>query len=155
MKNKIIEILHERVPSGKLMVSYETLADEIVVLFTKKLNLLQNTSPVIFMGEGVEYWANLQHYARENMMDTLIKDKIRLERTIRGETVDYAGIDPAKWEGVDFATAHTLGFDMRESKVFPLARVDKYTACPEELKEAYRAIRDVREALLKLERRME
>ena len=61
------------------------------------------------------------------------------------DPVDYATIDPVKWEGV------TISFEPAWGGWFPVITKDK-TACPEELKEAYKAIREVREALLKLER---
>ena len=53
------------------------------------------------------------------------------------DTTDWAGLDSTKWPG--------LGY-------YPDGEVVSFDSCPEELKEAYQAIRDVREALLKLER---
>ena len=53
------------------------------------------------------------------------------------DNTNWAGLDPVKWK------------DVAQSK--NMAAV-KRISCPEELKEAYRAIKDVREALLKLER---
>jgi len=34
------------------------------------------------MGEGIEYWKNLEIYAKENMTDELIKDKVILESEV-------------------------------------------------------------------------
>ena len=69
---------------------------------------------------------------------------------------DYASIDPVKWGDIpSFYDRYGFDWAVGSAKEEPLDRVDKYCACPEELKEAYKAIREVRDALLKLEKKIE
>jgi len=96
---------------------------------------------------------------------TLLADEILA--LFERERVDYAGMDAVKWGEVDFISRKMVWDD---SLGYPeaLYEDDRHFEddegivdteiikmnCPEELKEAYKAIRDVREALLKLERNL-
>lgn len=67
---------------------------ENLVIDVKQAERFINSLPEIelieFMGEGIEYWANLQNYYKEHGYEELIRDKITLEKTLKDLETDTA-----------------------------------------------------------------
>jgi len=84
MKELLEKLLAEysefNVDSNKMTFTQENWSKFSKALAEKAVTF--NPNGFEFMGEGIEYWKNLETYAKENMTDELIKEKVTLQHEI-------------------------------------------------------------------------